>query len=165
MNVCESVFVSVLQVWCQQSRSCHLFADVVSELSEYWQTPGLSGMDTIYGPAQVTASDLVKKWRISLQEGIKSRGTKMSVLINLHGSSKSMAKSRFLTPGLPVDVSKMDRITPLTWGKQCTVSLRYILSPSSHLVLEIGVGAKHDHYHYLLVCTFFIHMPVVNKYT
>ena len=46
-----------------------LFADVVSELSEYWQTPGLSGMDTIYGPARVTASDLVKKWRISMQGG------------------------------------------------------------------------------------------------
>lgn len=36
---------------------------------EYWQTPGLSGMDTIYGPARVTASDLVKKWRFAMQGG------------------------------------------------------------------------------------------------
>lgn len=95
-RVCLNVFVPISQVWCQQPcSSCPLFADVVSELSEYWQTPGLSGMDTIYGPARVTASDLVKKWRISMQGGIKSRGTKMSVLINLHGDSKSMTKAFF----------------------------------------------------------------------
>lgn len=99
-NVCLSVLPPIPQVWCQQSCVCLLFADVVSELSEYWQTPGLSGMDTIYGPAQVTASDLVKKWRISMHGGIKSRGTKMSVLINLHGSSKSMTKSCFFSSNL-----------------------------------------------------------------
>lgn len=54
------------------SRAPVCSADVVSEFSEYWQTPGLSGMDTIYGPARVTASDLVKKWRISMQGGSKA---------------------------------------------------------------------------------------------
>lgn len=67
-----------------------LFADVTSELSLYWRTPCLSGMDTIYGPAQVTASDLVKNEDSLCRGGSKSRGTEMSFLINLLCGSKSM---------------------------------------------------------------------------
>lgn len=73
-----------------------LFADVTSELFVYWRTPGLSGMDTIYGPARVTASDLVKnedslcRVVVVVRGGSKSSGTKMSFLINLLCGSKSM---------------------------------------------------------------------------
>lgn len=100
-NICSKAFASISQVCCQQSFSCVFFSDVVSERSEYWQTPGLSGMDTIYGPARVTASDLVKKWRILMQRGIKSRGTRMSVFINLHDRCESMSKSWFLAQNWP----------------------------------------------------------------
>lgn len=127
-NICSKAFASVSQVCCQQSCSCVFFSDVVSELSEYWQTPGLSGMDTIYGPARVTASDLVKKWRISMQGGIKHRGTRMSVFINLCDRCESITKSCFFSVNPTIAHFKWivwveDKAHPITqttfraWGK------------------------------------------------
>lgn len=49
-----------------------------------------------------------------MQGGIKSRGTKMSVLINLHGDSKSMTKAFFFfflrKAAWLLDVSKLEDV-------------------------------------------------------
>lgn len=70
---------------------CSLFfAAVVSELSEYWQTPSLSRMDTIYGQARVTACDLVKN-----EESLCKGGSKAEEPICLFSLTFMAAQNRW----------------------------------------------------------------------
>lgn len=122
------VFPPIPQVWCQQSCFCLLFADVVSELSEYWQTPGLSGMDTIYGPARVTASDLVKKWRISMHGG----GSKAEEPRCLFSLTFMVAPNRWsslvLVQTCQQDISKIRTIPPFFLNYEANHGVQSIIN-------------------------------------
>lgn len=111
-SVCLNLFASVSQVWCQQSCSYLLFCGccvwtfwVLTDTGPVWDGHYLWPCSGYCLWPRKEMKNLFAGWRI------KSRGTKMSVLINLHGGSKSMTKSCFWAQSLPADVSKMEHLS------------------------------------------------------